>query len=143
TNLEGECRFVNQRWSEVTGQSYSEAIGTKWTATVHRDDLTPIAEEWGATVSSAQEFSKEFRFQRADGSVVWVSGRVSSMKDNSGRVTGFLGTIADTTDRHLAEQQVRRTGALLRGVLDNAPYIVVVTSSDGVIWDFNRGAEKH
>ncbi len=56
---------------------------------------------------------------------------------------GYLGTISDITDRHTAEEQVRRTGALLRGVLDNAPYIVVVTSSDGVIWDFNRGAEKH
>ncbi len=143
TNQDGECRFVNQRWSEVTGQSYYEAIGVKWTASVHRDDLTPIAEEWASAVRNSREFAKEFRFQRADGSVVWVSGRASSMKDNLGRVVGYLGTISDITDRHTAEEQVRRTGALLRGVLDNAPYIVVVTSSDGVIRDFNRGAEKY
>ncbi len=53
TNQEGECRFVNQRWSEVTGLSYYEAIGVKWTASVHRDDLTPIAEEWASAVRTS------------------------------------------------------------------------------------------
>lgn len=143
TDKRGVCRFVNEKWSLITGRSYRESIGCQWNDSVHRDDLSPIAEEWSSAIRSHREFSKEFRFEQRDGSVVWVSGRISSTMDSEGRIVGYLGTVTDVTDRHLAEERVRRTGALLRGVLDNAPYIVVVTSNDGVIWDFNRGAEEH
>jgi PAS domain S-box-containing protein len=54
------------------------------------------------------------RWVRADGSVIWVEGRLAALRDRAGTVTGFVAVVRDITARHLTEAAGERQLAELR-----------------------------
>ena len=107
-NWRGECTFVNQRWSEISGYTTEEAMGHGWHKALHPDDR-----EWvirGASVYSSDDgtlFSERFRYRQPDGQTVWVIGNVSVERDEHGRVVNYVGTITDITNEENALIQLR------------------------------------
>ena len=72
TNAEGHCIDVNQRWCELAGLSYEEALGTGWAKGIHPEDKHNVYQAWNEAVQSQEAFSSEFRFVDKDGSVHWI-----------------------------------------------------------------------
>ena len=72
--LDAEARFVfvNERWSELTGVDAESAVGEPWASVVHPEDLDRVGSEWFRSQAEDRPFSQEFRYVRADGSVVWI-----------------------------------------------------------------------
>src|SRR5213076_776349 len=87
---DGECRFVNERWSELTGLSASEAAVRGWAGAVHPEDRLAVVERWRERVAEGGEFVAEFRCLSAEGGVSWVSGRAVALRDEAGVITGYL-----------------------------------------------------
>ncbi len=140
TNVGGACRYVNDKWCSLSGLTYTQAIGPGWMASVHTEDRTDVMRRWSEACGSQREFSMEFRFARPDESVVWVAGRAAPIFEADGTLIGYLGTVADVTDRHTAEVSLQRTSTLLRNILDSAPLSVIATNENGEITQVNRGA---
>jgi len=42
TDLEGACRYVNERWCQMTGLTAEQAAGTPWTQAVHPDEREQV-----------------------------------------------------------------------------------------------------
>jgi signal transduction histidine kinase len=72
-----------------------------------------VAFAWDATVEQGAPFRQEYRFERPDGEVVWVTGAAEPLRDAQGRVVGYLGTAADVTGLRRAEEDLRRTSSAL------------------------------
>ncbi|MDO8788234.1 MAG: EAL domain-containing protein [Sulfuritalea sp.] len=113
---EGYCHFVNPRWCEIAGLSVDEAAGQGWTRTIHPDDRDAVASIWQKALSPGGEWSMDYRFLRADGRVVWVSGNAVAMHNDKGEVTGYLGNILEITVRKRREQR-QRTRSTVTGRL--------------------------
>ena len=71
----GKIHFTNARWTEITGLAQARALGDGWLEGVHPDDRERAATDWRRSVSAGTPFNLEFRFLRADASVVWVLGQ--------------------------------------------------------------------
>jgi PAS domain S-box-containing protein len=54
-------------------------------------------------------FEFEVRVYRKDGSVIWVSVNARAVRDASGEIVGFEGTLEDITERKRAEEELRRS----------------------------------
>jgi len=54
-------------------------------------------------------FEFEVRVYRKDGSVIWVSVNARAVRDDSGEIVGFEGTLEDITERKRAEEELRRS----------------------------------
>src|SRR5215207_3687125 len=54
-------------------------------------------------------FEFEVRVYRKDGSVIWVSVNARAVRDGSGEIVGFEGTLEDITERKRAEEELRRS----------------------------------
>src|SRR5215210_6121510 len=54
-------------------------------------------------------FEFEVRVYRKDGSVIWVSVNARAVRDGSGEIVGFEGTLEDITERKRAEEDLRRS----------------------------------
>ena len=54
-------------------------------------------------------FEFEARYHRKDGSVIWGSTNARAIRNGSGEVTGFEGTLEDITERKEAEAELRRS----------------------------------
>ncbi|WP_207090699.1 PAS domain S-box protein [Phormidium pseudopriestleyi] len=112
TDAQGNCLYVNQRWSELTGLSLEQAIGKSWIANLHQDDFKRVQSEWFLAAETRVPFKSEYRLVRPDGTVVWAIGQAIAEIGNDGLVKGYLGTITDISERKRAEialqQQLKR-----------------------------------
>jgi len=113
TDLEGHCTFVNERWCELAGLTPQEALGEGWVQALHPEDGKRVFTAWQTFVEQQIPFGLEFRFLRRDGSVRWMFGQASTVRDENGNVMGYIGTVTDLTDSVQARAALRESEAHL------------------------------
>ncbi len=103
-DLKGECTYSNPRWLEMIGLDQEEAKGDGWRSSVHPDDLVMVAGLWNEGIARREETSFEYRLKGSHG-VRYALMHLAPIVEK-GRVTGFLSTNQDITDRKRAEEAV-------------------------------------
>jgi diguanylate cyclase (GGDEF)-like protein/PAS domain S-box-containing protein len=116
----GNCLFVNRRWCEIAGLSAAEAAGQEWMRTIHPDDRDAVASIWREPVSSAGEWSMDYRFLRPDGKIVWVNGNAIALHNATGEITGYLGNNLEITARKRGEERQRTRSAVTGRLAEDA-----------------------
>jgi diguanylate cyclase (GGDEF)-like protein/PAS domain S-box-containing protein len=104
----GACVYVNERWSELTGLSSEQAVGDGWAAALHPEDTARVCAEWGAAAGGGRDSIVEYRFRRPDGSISWIQGFASAIRDPEGAVAGWVGTCLDLTVQKEVESELQR-----------------------------------
>ncbi len=116
TNLDGNILYFNQRWSEITGCTVEESLGTGWTNAVHPDDLEQLLRTWHQATISSKEYKYEHRFCHKNGSIVWVICQALPEFGDDGEIKGYIGMITDITERKLAEEALRESAERERAI---------------------------
>ena len=106
TDAAGECLFVNDRWLELTGLDAQRAQGRGWEDAIHPDDRVRVSGEWYSAAREGREFNAEYRFLTPDGRVHWILGHAVAVRDDAGKVVGYLGTATDLTERKRHQEQM-------------------------------------
>jgi PAS domain S-box-containing protein len=114
TDNKGECLFVNPHWSEIAGLSQEEASGEGWVSALHPEDRDRVFSEWYDAAAQGREFAMEYRFCTPEGKVSWVFGNAIAIRNRTGEITGYLGSLTDITSRKQAEEQLRLTQTSLQ-----------------------------
>ena len=113
TDAEGHCTYVNNRWCDIAGIGPEQACGEGWARAIHPDDRQYIFERWYATAKSDLPFREECRMQRPDGVTTWVLAQATAERGADGRVTSYVGTITDITDRKQAEAEMLKLSSVV------------------------------
>ena len=114
TDSQGQSLFVNPRWSEIAGISLEEASAEGWAKALHPEDKEQVFTRWYETAAQGQEFAMEYRFRTPAGKLSWVLGNAIPIRDRTGKITGYLGTVTDITERKQTEEQLRCTQTSLQ-----------------------------
>ncbi|MBW4616205.1 MAG: PAS domain S-box protein [Desmonostoc vinosum HA7617-LM4] len=104
SDTEGNILYLNQRWTEITGCSLEQSLGTGWSKTVHPDDLEQLLQTWEAARVAKISYKYEHRFIRENATIVWVICQAMPEFGDNGEIKGYIGTITDITERKLAEE---------------------------------------
>jgi PAS domain S-box-containing protein len=107
-DLEGNCLFVNQQCAQLMGMSESEVLDRGWVNAIHPEDRDRVFAEWYGAIRSEREFASEYRFLTPQGRVNWISSTAIAIRDESGTITGYLGTNMDITARQQLERDRER-----------------------------------
>jgi PAS domain S-box-containing protein len=107
TNAQGECVYVNGRWTEMTGQPANEAHGFGWQKIIHPEDREQVAKIWEAGISLGMELKDEYRVLTPEGHVNWVEWQSRSLLAPDGTLLGYVCVIEDITKRRAAEARLR------------------------------------
>jgi PAS domain S-box-containing protein len=108
TDANGDCTYVNERWSEIAGLEPAQAMGQGWVRALHPEDSAAVERSWYQAARAGRPFKAEYRFRRPDGKVTWVLGQAVRESGADGE-DGYVGTITDITERKRAEQQMAET----------------------------------
>jgi PAS domain S-box-containing protein len=71
--------------------------------------------------------------RRRDGSIVWLRDTARAVRDETGAVEYYEGTLQDVTERLSAEEAVRRSEARFRSLIENASDGVLILSAEGLV----------
>jgi len=140
---DSSCTYVNKNWTEYTGLSLEETVGSGWLRAVHQQEAEQHLSSWQKSVATGQPFQNEVRFRRAaDGQYRWFTVRGVPLLDEQGRILKWYGIAVDIEDRKRAEQAreeaARRSERELREVIERIPAMVWMTLPDGTATFVNR-----
>ncbi len=128
TGADGSVEFLNQRWSEYTGQSVEDARGEGWIARLHPEDVQPLNDCWGEMLATGKPGSFEARFQRFDGTYRWFLLRAVPVFDVAGKLLNWYGQDTDIDDRKRNERLLEGEKRLLGLIASGANLVLVLNA---------------
>jgi PAS domain S-box-containing protein len=129
----GEIEQLNRPLLEYFGKTPEELKGWRMTDAVHPDDLPGVVEAYAFSVTTGTPYSMEHRCRRADGVYRWFQVRALAVRDVDGRITGWYVLLSDIDDRKRAEDELKRSEARHRVVVETASDAVVSIDETGAI----------
>jgi PAS domain S-box-containing protein len=130
---DGPNEFLSKSWHDYTGLSPEEAHGWGWTAAFHPDDLPPLMKRWQEMLVSGEPGEIEARLRRHDGVYRWFLIRAEPFRDETGTIVRWYGTSTDIDDRKRAEEELARSEAGYRVVVETASDAVISIDETGTI----------
>jgi PAS domain S-box-containing protein len=106
TDLNGRWRHVNQRLCDILGYSREELLECNFQDVTYPEDVA--ADELARRqflAGEIQRYSREKRYVRRDGLVVWVNVIVTLQRSPAGEPKFFITVVQDITERKQLEQQ--------------------------------------
>jgi PAS domain S-box-containing protein len=108
TDLDGNIEYVNQRFCQLTGYAFAEVLGKnpRILKSGHTSD-----EEYRLlwqTIKSGGEWSGEFLNKAKSGALFWERAVITSIKDETGRMTHFLAVKEDITKSKEVEEKLQQ-----------------------------------
>lgn len=135
---DGTIAEVNRALCEMLGYDRSEMVGTRpphiWWDDGDRERYDDAVERFiGGEVAE-----ERLHFRRRTGERFPALVSSSPLRDIEGQIIGFIGTIKDMSEWTRTEERLQFQAQLI----DQVAAAIVVTSPDGTILLWNRGAEQ-
>lgn len=129
TDAKGLWTFLNPAWTEITGFSVEESLGTLFLNYVHPDDRQRNQQLFQPLLEIKKEYCRyETRCLIKQGGYRWIEVYASLTLDADGGIIGSSGTLNDISDRKQALERLR----LLESAVVNANDAVVITEAEPI-----------
>lgn len=137
TDASGKVTYVNQRWCEIAGLSYEEALGNGWLRTVHMEDSAKLLGIWQNAILKKEKIATEYRYVRPDGLINWVICQAVPEYNSANELVGYIGTTTNITETKSTEEEIRKLNHKLMAVLDAIPDLLFEIGIDGKIYNYH------
>ncbi|MBS1796163.1 MAG: PAS domain S-box protein, partial [Acidobacteria bacterium] len=109
---DGKWLLANERLCEMTGYTREELAEKTFHDILHPDDRDHGIELFRKILKGEIEtYTKEKRYVRKDGTVIWINKTVSLVRDTAGAPQYFISVIEDVSQRKAAEEELRKWAA--------------------------------
>jgi diguanylate cyclase (GGDEF)-like protein/PAS domain S-box-containing protein len=148
TDAEGNWTYVNRAWTQITGYSSEETLGTNFLDYVHPDERDYTVSLFMAVVEgAANECHHETRYRTKSGAYRWLELRATLLRDDDGQLVGNCGTLVDITGRRASaesiEERVQLTELVAGGEsFDDLPFGAVLLDDHLVVRRASATARK-
>ena len=140
----GEVR-LNERWAAMLGYSLDEIeMGFEaWANMLHPDDLPQVQQVLANHLEGGTPYYEaEHRMLAKSGEWKWIFARGKVFtRDEAGNPIRAVGTHLDITERKKSEEALREGKARLKAIVETASSGIIVIDRNGILEDFNHGAE--
>lgn len=161
SDTEGNLNYFNESVYNYSGLTPQQVEEGGWIQIVHPDDVKENLRVWMKAVATGNNFIFEHRFRRYDGEYRWQLSRAIPQIDENGKIQMWVGTSTDIQEQKIFTNQLEnlvreRTKELIlineslekseeryhRMVEDVQDYAIFYLNSEGIIENWNRGAQK-
>lgn len=93
TDVNGDCNWVNKAYLRLLEKSEDEVLGKGWITALHPEDKVQTVAIWESSIVDKREFSHDYRMISSSGKIIALHGEAFPLRDPSGKVLGYVGTI--------------------------------------------------
>ena len=131
-DMEGHFLLVNEELCRMLGYSAQEFVGRTVQQITHPDDFAWEQPNARALIEGQiPSYSREKRYIRKDGTIIWVIVRSSLLHDAAGNPTFVVAVVSDITERKRADEWLRRSRDQYRFLADSMSQMVFSATPDG------------
>lgn len=117
---DGYCDYLGPQWVAYTGVPEAQQHGSGWLEQVHPEDRDRVVADWNEAVRHGTRLDVEFRIRRHDGVHRWFRTRALPFRDESGRISKWLGSNTDTDDAKRVVQELAKNEKRERSAREQA-----------------------
>lgn len=129
TDERGLWTFLNPAWTEITGFSIDETIGTDSFNCIHPDDRPRHVMLFQPLLQGKKEYCRhEVRYLTKDKDFRWIEIYARPMRDGNGVTLGTSGTLNDITERMRTQEALR---------VSQERYELAISAGNVGVWDWN------
>ena len=135
TTLEGHYLTANPMLAKLYGYDSPQTLITSLTDIRHQLYVEPQRRDEFSQRLQAQDAVLDFESQvyRRDGSIIWISENARAIRDHTGQLIGYEGTVEDITQRKQAEAELHQRDSLLQGVAAAMQHLLTDTNYEVAI----------
>ena len=124
--------FLSQRCRDILRISDADFAPkyTGFTSRLHPEDRPAVDRMLAGHLKKQNPFDIEFRIRRNDGEYVWVHSYGQAQFDADGFASRMAGSMQDITLQKQQAQELERSGAQLRLLVQNAPAAIAMFDRD-------------
>ncbi len=142
-DVDGKIASWNRGAQWIKGYRSEEIIGRHFSVFYGEEDRRAGKPARELEVASASgRFEEEGWRVRKYGERFWANVVINAVRDERGKLLGFVKVTRDLTERRNAEQQQMRANYLREAILNAAPLSIIATDRIGLITSFNPAAER-
>lgn len=133
-------KFVktNQKFCEIVDYTVEELSDLTFEDLVHPEDFSSGAVILSQLISGEiREFSKEKRYLRKGGQIVWANVTVSPTWKEGEEPATVIAVTQEITTQKLVEEEFRESEQRLRTILDTGPDCIKIIGQKGELLDMN------
>jgi two-component system, cell cycle sensor histidine kinase and response regulator CckA len=137
-DAEGRIQQVNRALARMLGYEELELLNMSVFDFTYGDDVqTSRIRLQGMHERKTGSYRFEKRYVKKNGDVFWADVSVSPVRGTDGEHVATVGVIADITDRHKAEEDLRESERKYRDLFEGAPVGIFQSTTDGRVLDVN------
>jgi PAS domain S-box-containing protein len=106
---DGYHDYYNDQWYAFTGVPYGSTDGDEWNGVFHPDDQERAWKLWRHCLATGVPYEIEYRLRHRSGEYRWTLGRALAQRDDSGRITRWMGTCTDIHEHRLTQEALRES----------------------------------
>ncbi|WP_204368490.1 EAL domain-containing protein [Neosynechococcus sphagnicola] len=135
STLEGYYLTANSMLARIYGYQSPDDLVNNLTDIQHQLYVDPERREDFRQLMQQQGYVQSFESQvfRKDGSMIWISESARAIRDETGEIIGYEGTVEDITARKSAEVRLYRRDVLLQGVAEATNHLLTEPNYDVAI----------
>lgn len=136
-DAKGHNLYVNPVICRFTGLTAQAHRGKGWTEAIHHDDRDAVLENWNKAINGHTGYESSFRMVARDGRQTWVLSCGTPLRNDAGKVTGFVGTVTDVSQQKKIESTLRRSEQFIHSTLNALSSHIAIVDQDGIILAVN------
>ncbi|MBV9566722.1 MAG: PAS domain S-box protein [Hyphomicrobiales bacterium] len=138
-SLDGRWLAVNDKLCAITGYSREELLRKRFQDITHPDDIDRDLAEMTELIAGHRELmSRDKRYLRKDGAIVWIRLTAALVRTNDGEPAYLISVVEDITQNLHAAATDARLAAIVRSSQD----AIYSFDHENIIGSWNSGAER-
>ncbi len=136
---DGRHDYSNQQWHDFTGVPIGDTQNAGvWSELLHPEDIPVVMAAWKHSLATGEPYEALYRLRHRSGEYYWVSSGGRPERDSGGRITRWHGTCTEIHDHVLAQQALKASEALNRGIIETSPDKISILDAQGIVLHVNK-----
>ncbi|QHL92051.1 PAS domain S-box protein (plasmid) [Sphingomonas changnyeongensis] len=138
---QGDCVYVNDRWSSYTGQDATDAMGKGWIEMVHTGDRPGVHEYFFSSAKKREAVLLFFRVRRSDGQFREVIDIGTPIEESGGNFHGYAGFIVEVESLFSTRSLISSGGDIIGDALREMcqPLTAITNFSSSLMYGLQKG----